>query len=136
MEKSNDRVSHHAPFSSLRCSFARFIFNVSGLFFDLGDFCHGAGFEDGVTGRSGPHAEAPSSTDRGYPPGILLLILSFKNKNTAIKLEKITGSKNDTNGHSAVIVLVSIFILSLLCMLISGLTSGIIEILEIINSNK
>ena len=67
---------------------------------------------------------------------ILLLILSFKNKNTAIKLEKITGSKNDTNGHSAVIVLVSIFILSLLCMLISGLTSGIIEILEIINSNK
>ena len=37
-EKSKDRVSHHVPFSSLRCSFARFIFNVSGLFFDLGDF--------------------------------------------------------------------------------------------------
>ncbi len=24
----------------------------------------------GVTGRSGPHSEAPSSTDRRYPPGL------------------------------------------------------------------
>lgn len=67
---------------------------------------------------------------------LLLLILSFRNKNIAIKIENTFMSKETSSGQSAIILLVSIFILSLLCMLISGLVSGIIFILEFINSKK
>jgi len=61
---------------------------------------------------------------------LLLLILSFKNKETAVKLEKIFGSKDNPNGQAATIVLVAIFVLALLCMLVSGIVSGMIMALE------
>lgn len=61
---------------------------------------------------------------------LLLLILSFKNKETAVKLEKIFGSKDNPNGQAATILLVAIFVLALLCMLVSGIVSGMIMALE------
>ena len=61
---------------------------------------------------------------------LLFLILSFKNKETAVKLEKIFGSKDNPNGQAATIVLVAIFVLALLCMLVSGIVSGMIMALE------
>jgi hypothetical protein len=67
---------------------------------------------------------------------LLLLIFSFKNKNVAVKLEKIFGSKENPNGQAATIVLVSIFILALLCMLVSGIVSGMIMVLEMFNNIK
>lgn len=67
---------------------------------------------------------------------ILLLILSFKNQETAVKLEKIFGSKENPNGQAATIVLVSIFVLALLCMLVSGIVSGMIMALEMFQGIK
>lgn len=61
---------------------------------------------------------------------LLLLIFSFKNKDVAVKLEKIFSSKEKPNGQAATIVLVSIFVLALLCMLVSGIVSGMIMALE------
>ena len=67
---------------------------------------------------------------------LLLLILSFKNKDVAVKLEKIFGSKEKPNGQAATIVLVSIFVLALLCMLVSGIVSGMIMALEMFQNIK
>lgn len=67
---------------------------------------------------------------------LLLLILSFKNKDVAVKLEKIFGSKENPNGQAATIVLVSIFVLALLCMLVSGIVSGMIMALEMFQNIK
>ena len=55
---------------------------------------------------------------------LLMLILSFKDINKAIKVEKMFGAKKP-NGESAVIVFVSLFFVSGLSILLASITYGI-----------
>jgi hypothetical protein len=59
---------------------------------------------------------------------LLLLIVSFKDINKAVKIEKMFGAKNPS-GESAVIVFASLFFVSGLSILLASITYGIKVIL-------